>query len=327
MQVMCGMNQPLANRIVFFGTPEFALPALEELVKSRYSVAAVITRPDERVGRKQILTPPPVKSWVLKHGTRNIEMLQPYILDERFKFQVSSFRPDLFIVAAYGKIIPKEILDIPRYGALNIHPSLLPRWRGPSPIQYAILAGDCDAGVTIMQMDEMMDHGPIVAQRQFAISKTTYPELHDALSKLGAKLLIETLPGWINGEITPIPQDDLQATYSKILAKDDGRVVWSKQTDEIERMVRAFNPWPGAWTLWPSESKILRVRMEAADIMDEEPSEGAPGFVWTKKNNPILVKTGRGSIAIKKLGIEGKKILDADQFLHGYPQITNSTFI
>ena len=317
------MNQPLANRIVFFGTPEFALPALEELIRSRYSVAAVITRPDERVGRKQILTPPPVKILASRYG---IPVFQPESLNvERFADEIPE--ADLFVVAAYGKIIPKSILDMPRRGALNIHPSLLPRWRGPSPIQYAILAGDSDVGVTIMQMDEMMDHGPIVAQQQFAISKTTYPELHDALSKLGAELLMETLPGWIDGEITPIPQDDLQATYSKILAKDDGRVVWSKPTDEIERMVRAFNPWPGAWTLWPSESRILRVRIEAADIMDEEPSEGAPGFVWTKKNNPILVKTGRGSIAIKKLGIEGKKILDVSQFLHGYPQIINSTFI
>ena len=159
-----------------------------------------------------------------------------------------------------------------------------------------------------MQMDELMDHGPIVAQRQFAISKTTYPELHDALSKLGAELLTETLPQWIRREITPIPQDDAQATYSKILTKDDGRIVWSKPAGDIERMVRAFNPWPGEWTLWPSESKILRVRIEAADIMDEEPSEGAPGFVWTKKNNPIVVRTGRGSIAIKKLGIEGESL-------------------
>ena len=341
--------------VLFFGTPEFALPTLEALIKNGYAVVGVVTRPDERVGRRQILTPPPVKVTAERRG---IPVFQPEILNPaRFASEIP--QADLFVVAAYGKIIPKAILDIPKLGALNIHPSLLPRWRGPSPIQAAILHSDVKTGVTIMQMDEQMDHGQIVAQRQsemskirplgefrgfarrkpsswlptqipISISKITYPELHDLLAKLGAELLIETLPRWIAGEITPAPQAESQATYCRLLTKNDGRIDWEKPAEEIERMIRAYHPWPGSWTIWNTDAGERRIRIEEADAVEDAPPHqiwcgGKPGLVWQTATHPLLIQTGRGSLSVKKLRLEGKSATDAASFLRGHPSIIGST--
>lgn len=363
------MAQGKDIRIIFWGTPEFAIPPFKALLKGGYSVIAVVTNPDEPVGRKQILTHPPVKVVAQKY---NLSILQPKILkaNDFFLKEFRGLAPHICIVAAYGKIIPKEILEIPPLGFLNIHPSLLPRWRGPSPIQYTILNGDTEAGVTIIKMDELMDHGPIVAMSKvkFQVSDVSYKKLHDELAKLGGELLIDTLPKWIRGEITPVPQDDSKATYSKILKKDDGRINWRKPAEEIERMIRAFSPWPGTWTLWPSsnvcapprllqhnyaesasrpapvfgeatidsrkeivvpvcENKIYRIRVEEADVVDLEFLHGSPGYVWQTDEHKLLVKTGRRSIGIKKLTLEGKKSVSAEEFLRGHPQIIGSTFV
>ena len=193
------MTRNKNTKILFWGTPEFTLPSLEALIENGYNITAVITNPDEPVGRKQLLTAPPGKVVAEKRG---IPALQPVKLDTSFKLKISSLGPDLFVVAAYGKIIPKEILDIPKFGALNVHPSLLPRWRGPSPIQFTILNGDKESGVTIMRVDELMDHGPILAKRELAnyeLRITNYKDLHDKLAKLGAELLIETLQKYLRG--------------------------------------------------------------------------------------------------------------------------------
>src|SRR3989344_2342044 len=213
-------------RIIFFGTPEFAIPPLEALAREKYEIVAVVTRPDEPVGRKQVITPPPIKVWADKH---HIPVFQPLKLEiGNGKLEIPD--ADLFVVAAFGKIIPLDILEFPRLGALNIHPSLLPRWRGPSPIQQTIMAGDTKTGVTIIKIDEFMDHGPILAQRGWPLknSKITLQELTNELWVLGADLLIEILAGWIRGEMVPIPQDDAQATFSKLLKKDSGRGDWEK---------------------------------------------------------------------------------------------------
>lgn len=305
--------------LLFFGTPEFALPTLQALVDAGCSVVGVVTQPDEPAGRKRVLAPPPVKVCAARHG---IPVFQPEKLDPaRFASEIP--QADLFVVTAYGKIVPREILDIPKYGALNIHPSLLPRWRGPSPIQAAILHGDTETGVTIMKMDEQMDHGPIVARQHATcnMQHAAYPELHNFLAEAGAKLLIDTLPKWIAGAITPMPQDETKATYCKLLTKNDGRIDWTKSAEEIERMIRAFQPWPCSWTLWKSGSGLRRIRIEDADwIMDEAPDK-IPGLVWQDTARPLLVKSGRGVLAIKKLGIEGKKVMDAVAFLRGCPSI------
>lgn len=327
--------------ILFFGTPEFSLPSLRSLISEGYRLAGVVTNPDEPAGRKQILTPPPVKAFAQKRG---IPVFQPPSLtDEHLAKELPE--ADLFIIVAYGKIIPKKIFDIPRNGALNIHPSFLPRWRGPSPIQYTILSGDSETGVTIIRLDERMDHGPIIANSKLQIIprlqsnrdpgasrlgtnyKITYPELHDKLAKLGALLLVETLPKWLRGEIKPLPQDEAQATYSKILKKEDSRINWNRPGGEIERMIRAFNPSPGTWTLWPEKERIYRIKIEAAEFFLEAPPEGGAGYVWSGASGELGVKTGQGSIAIRRLTLGGRKPLHAETFLHGYPQIIGKTLI
>lgn len=304
-------------RILFFGTSDFAVPALNALAKT-YSVAGVVTRPDERAGRKNVLTPPPVKTAAEELG---VPVLQP----ERL---VAAGLPhaDVFVVAAYGKIISKEVLALPRLGTLNIHPSLLPRWRGPSPIQYAILSGDTETGVTIMSMDAEVDHGPIIASVKHSMfdKRYTYPQLHDVLARAGAELLIAALPRWITGETASVPQDHSNATYSKILTRDSGRIDWTKSAEEIERMVRAFHPWPGTWTVWTRGTSPLRMRIESADWTPDIPPSAMPGMIWQNEQHPLMAVAGTGSLIIRTLGIEGKTVTDADAFLRGHPKIIGS---
>lgn len=314
-------------KIIFFGTPEFSLPSLEALLRRGFNIVAVVTNPDEPAGRKQEITPPPVKVFAQKH---NIPVFQPEKLDDKILSELPE--ADCFVVVAYGKLIPKSFLDKPKHGIVNVHPSLLPRWRGPSPLQYTILHGDKEAGVTIMKIDEQMDHGPILMQRKLGITdgeskKITYKDIHDKLAKVGAELLVETLLDWFRGEIEPKQQDDNKATFSKLLRKDDGRINWERPAEEIERMVRAFNPWPGTWTHWPHDSKIFRIRIEEADWSEKEPAEGGSGFVWGDVDDPILIKTGRGSLIVKKILLEGKISLDAKEFVRGHPNFRGSCLV
>ena len=315
---------PVNPTIFFFGTPEFALPVFNALIAEKYHLVGVVTNPDEPVGRKKIFTSPPVKIFAEKHS---IPVFHPEKLKrELWDNEIPS--ADLFVVAAYGKIIPKSVLAIPKFGTLNIHPSLLPRWRGASPIQSAILAGDADTGVTIMQLDERMDHGPIVAQHTAHIGdrKILYRELHDKLADVGAKLLLETIPDYISGAITPVAQDDSKATYCTPLTKDDGRIDWTRTAEEIERMVRAFNPWPGTWTFWPNSDRTNRLRIDEADLTPDEPPTHSPGLVWQKEKT-LLVKTGKGSLVVKPATLEGKKSLIGSDLLRGYPQLVGSLLV
>jgi len=315
---------PRDVKIIFWGTSEFALPALDVLLEQEFRLLAVVTNPDKPAGRKGILTPPPVKKQIVNKGW-HIEILQPKDLTS-IRHTLLALRSDLFIVAAYGKLIPKEILNIPKFGALNIHPSLLPRWRGPAPIQYTILNGDAETGVTMIKMDEELDHGPIIASSKLqspiksgTSSKLTYQELHDRLAKLGAKLLLETLPKFIDGEIVPIPQSHADSTYSKILTKDDGRIDWSRPAVEIERMVRAFSHWPGAWTEWHAANQPRRLRIEETDLYHAGPHRMPEGTVWRDEKGAALVACGQGDLEIKKLTQEGSRTMRAEEFLRGRP--------
>ena len=266
-------------KIIFMGTPEFSVTILDVLIDSDYEITAVITNPDAPVGRKQILTPSPVKVVAEKN---KIPLIQ---LDE-----IRNLDVDLAIVAAYGKIIPKNILGIPRFETINIHPSLLPRYRGASPIQNAILNGDKKTGITIMKLDEEMDHGPILANGGLPIADSdTYESLSQKLAKIGAELLIKIIPEYISGKIKPIEQKHAEATYTKIIKKEDGKIDWSKSAIEIERMTRAFYPWPAAWTIW--NGKILKI---------------------------LEAEVRGGSLAIKKLQLEGGKILSIEEFINGH---------
>ena len=275
-------------KIVFIGTPEFGAIILKELCNANLKPVLVITAPDKPVGRKQILTPPPVKILAEKY---NINIIQPeQILNS--KSEILNLNPDLIVVVAFGQILPKEILEIPKYGCLNVHPSLLPKYRGPSPIQSFILNGDKKTGVTIVLMDEKIDHGQILTNSKFQITnpKITYLELHNKLAELGVKLLIETIPKWTRGEIKPRPQNHSKATYTKILKKQDGKIDWQKPVEYIERQVRAFNPWPGTHTIY--NGKILKILK--AEILKDQ-------------------------LIIKEVQLEGKKPMSFEDFLRGHP--------
>jgi len=232
---------------VFFGTDEFSVVVLEELQKAGFTPACIITAPDKARGRGMKLTPSPVKVWAQKNS---IEFLQPESLNPSFVHNLKIKPYDVFVVASYGKILPKDVLEIPKYGTLNVHPSLLPLYRGPSPIQSQILDDVEMAGVTIMRMDEKIDHGPIIAQEvlQFPISNFQFPKLRDELAKLGGKLLARTIPSWIDDNIDAQEQDHHAATYTKQIKKEDGLVDVEKDDSEVlHRKFRAYDPWPGIY--------------------------------------------------------------------------------
>lgn len=319
-------------KIIFLGTPEFGAIILEKLAEINFKPILVITAPDKPVGRKQILTPPPVKVIAQKY---KIPILQPdKILDSKFKIQDS--KPDLIVVAAYGQILPKEILDIPKRGSLNVHPSLLPKYRGASPIQYAILNGDKKTGVTIMLMEEKMDRGPILNQRTLEIEKDeTSTTLHRKLANLGAGLLMETISKWMQGMIKPRPQDDAQATYTKILTREDGKINWKKTAKDLEQEIRAFDYWPGSFTFWEKrDGTMVRIKILKARVLE---SKGgitySIGKTLVVPQNKIGVQCRKGFLGgggdflvIEKLQIEGKKEIGSEEFLRGYPDFIGTIF-
>jgi methionyl-tRNA formyltransferase len=305
-------------KIVFIGTPEFGAIILEKLVAG-YKPILVVTAPDKPVGRKQILTPPPVKLTAEKYGIR---IIQP----ERIKDSESEIRetnPDLILVAAYNQIIPKEILDIPKEGSFNIHPSLLPRWRGPSPIQFTILNGDKKTGVTIAQITEKVDAGPIIAQKEIVLEgEEAYPGLHNLLGELGGDLLTETIPKILKGEIKLKPQEEKSATYSKMIRKENGRIDWKRTASEIERQIRAFNPWPGTFFFREGKRiKILKTRAQEKTNDVAYPT----GKTFTSSQKELCAQTGKGILVIEKLQVEGKNEISSEEFLRGYPAFIGTT--
>jgi len=315
------MNNHLKPKIIFWGTPKFAVNPLHQLVKNEYEVILVITQPDKPIGRKQKLQPGEVKIFSQKKG---LKLLQPIKLkNEVFINEIKSLNPDLMIVAAYGKILPDEILKIPRLGSLNIHASLLPKYRGASPIASSILNGDKETGITIMLMDEKMDTGPIVYQEKIDIpEKINAPELNVKLSEFGAIVLVKILPKYITGEIKPSKQDDSKATYTKILTKEDGRIDWNKEADYIERMTRAFYPWPSAWTTWHDKKiKILKA------MSKQNSSSKNPGEVIKTNEGLVGVQCGQRLLVIEELQLEGKKTLKTAEFLRGQKDFIGSKFI
>ena len=316
-------------KYVFFGTPEFAAAVLEKLMNAGYTPAAVVCNPDEPVGRKQIITPPPVKRLIV-NSKLPIEIFQPATKSElsAISHKLLAIQPDLAVVAAYGKILPKDILDIPARGFLNIHGSLLPSYRGASPIHAAILNGDKETGVTIMEVDEEMDHGSIISNIKYQISKNdTYESLSRKLAEIGADLLIKTIPDYISGKITSVPQEHDKATYTKIIKKEDGKIDWQKPAEEIERMVRAYHLWPNAWTTW--NEKILKI-LEAE--VSEDKNGHQIGGVFLLQHSNILenvgmllsVQCGDGILIIKKLQLEGGRSLPIEEFLNGHKDFIGS---
>jgi len=305
-----------AAKIIFWGTPYFGAKILESLIRANFRPILVVTAPDKPKDRGLEKQASEVKRMAIKYG---LEVSQPPKLRENEAFweQLRSLEPDLFIVASYGKIIPKEVLAIPKKWCLNVHPSLLPRWRGASPIQATILNGDEETGATIMLMDEEMDQGPIIQNSKFKIqnSKIVYKELEEKLIEESAKLLLGTLPKWLNGKITPLPQDHSKATFCKIIKKADGKIDFNEPAEILERKIRALNPWPG--TFFEINGKIYKI-LEAEIFKDAQllRDKRAGEFFCCDKN--LIVKCGQDGLIIKKIQPGSKKSLSGYEFWCGY---------
>jgi len=303
-------------RVIFMGSPEFAVPSLERLILNHYRVAAVYTQPDKPAGRGRSLFSTPVKRVAV---TWKLPVMQPASLKEAEAVaQLASFHPDVIVVAAFGQILPQSVLDIPSYGCINIHPSLLPRFRGASPVASAILAGDEFTGVSLMLMDRGLDTGPILARAQIPISlRDTTGSLTDKLSLIAAQLLLEVLPCWLRGELTPQPQNEAEATYSAPISKDKGEIDWHLPAIDIWRRVRAFYPWPGCYTRW--RGKQLKI-IEAVPLPEERTLKGGQVVAMEEAKAAFGVGTGSGILGVVKVQMEGKRAMAAADFLRGQRQ-------
>ncbi len=310
-------------RIVFMGTPEFSVPALEYLIKSEYQVVGVYTQPDRPTGRGRTLEQSPVKKLALQHG---LEVFQPVKLRNPDEVARLAFlKPDLILVAAFGQILPQSVLDIPSFGCLNIHPSLLPRYRGATPIPAAILAGDKESGVTIMLLDAGMDTGPIITQIVVGIEPDdTTESLTTRLSQASVRLLGEALPLWFDGSLKPKPQDGRsKATYTTPVTKEDGDINWQMSAVEISRRVRAFHPWPGCYTWW--QGKLLKLLQTIPLHKEGTASPGKVVALSSGQPASVGVETGDGVLGLLRIQLEGKRALTASEFLKGQRTFVGST--
>jgi methionyl-tRNA formyltransferase len=319
-------------RIIYMGTPQFAVPALEALIENSapgkvlpegYEIVTVITRPDKPVGRGQEIIYSPVKQTALAH---NIPVWQPGSLKKPDNIEaLAKYSADLYIVAAFGQILPQAVLDQPRYGTLNIHASLLPKYRGVSPISEAILQGDSETGVTIMLLDAGVDTGPMLMKKSIPLTNDeTTATLTPKLAELGAQALIETLPRWIRGEITPEAQNPEQASHTHILHKEDGHISWEQPAAVLARKVHAYNPWPAAYTSW--HGKLLKI-LSAHAVPFEPTTPIAPGTVHLREeagHKMLAIMTENGLLAVTQVQLEGKKAMSAEEFLRGYGQIVGA---
>jgi len=300
------------------GTPEFAVPSLEHLILKKYQVVAVYSQPDKVVGRGRSLASSPVKRAAIN---RKLPVVQPVSFKgAEVVAQLAGFQPDVIVVAAFGQILPQSVLDIPAYGCINIHPSVLPKFRGASPVAAAILAGSEFTGVSIMRMDRGLDTGPVLARAQIPISaRDTTGSLTAKLSLIAAQLLLEVLSGWVRGELTPQPQNEAEATYSGEFSKKDGEIDWSLSAIDIWRRVRAFHSWPGCYTRWQGRQlKITGV----VPLPGEGTFEvGQVVALNKKKGTEIGVNTGDGVIGILRVQLEGKRAMSAAEFFRGQRQI------
>jgi len=312
-------------RTIFIGTPDFGIPALNVLASSTdFDVIAVITQPDKKQGREQILTAPDMKVAAEKLG---IPVLQPEKINNYIE-EINKLEPDLIIVAAYAQIISQALLDIPKYGCINIHGSLLPKYRGAACIQAAILNGDSETGITIMKMNAGLDTGDIIEKFSIPIQAVdTTESIFDKLSQLGGEIIVPTLLKFINGEITPLKQDDSQASYVTMIKKEAGKINWQESAEQIERLVRAMTSWPGAYTeLRISNDKLKIIKILQIEHSVIQFSGKKIGEVFLH-NGKIAVQCGQDALAISKLQMAGKKPLSSEEFLRGYKDIIGMIFV
>jgi methionyl-tRNA formyltransferase len=300
-------------RIVFVGTGEIGVPTLRALLHSEHEVAAVVTQPDKPVGREQWIEPPPIKKALIGRARPpGAPIFQPAkIKDPQATEEIRRLTPDLIVVVAYGQILPRAVLDIPRLACLNLHASLLPRWRGAAPIQAAIAAGDPETGITVMYMDEGLDTGDILLQRSVEIlSNDTGGSLHDRLAQIAPEALLESLQLLATGSAPRTPQDNARATYAPKLKREHGLIDWSESAEAIERKIRAYNPWPGAFMKVDNQS----LKIFSASIAD---LNGQHGEIL-RSDKDLIVATGKGALSLAEVQLEGKRRMTAAEFLRGH---------
>lgn len=306
-------------RIIFFGSPTEAAGALADLISAGHDIAAVYSQPDRKAGRGRSETPTPVKRFALEHDL-GVFTPKTFRNNDEELVRLAEFQADVFVVVAYGRILPAEVLQIPPMGVVNIHPSLLPKYRGSSPVVSAILNGEDTTGVTVMLLDEGMDTGPILAQSDPIRMTGTErgAEFQALLFKEGASMLPAVLDGLQSGAITPQPQNDAQATVTKMLERADGEIDWSQSAEHIDRMIRAYDPWPGTSTRWNGKGlKILDAEVQAGTSV----GVGKVSIV----DGDLYVGTGDGSLKLTRVQLEGRQAVSADDFLRGYSEIAGAT--
>ncbi|MCI6498427.1 MAG: methionyl-tRNA formyltransferase [Lachnospiraceae bacterium] len=298
-------------RVVFMGTPDFAVPVLEALTESKHEVVAVVTQPDKRKGRGKEMQYTPVKTAALNHG---IEVYQPAkVKDEEFQNVLRDINADVIVVVAFGQILPPSIIHMPKYGCINVHASLLPKYRGAAPIQWAVIDGEKETGITTMQMDEGLDTGDMMLKEVVPVDeKETGGSLHDKLAACGGKIILETLQKVEDGTVTYTKQDDSKSNYAKMLDKNLGKIDFTKKAVEIERLIRGLNPWPSAYTML--NGKTLKIW--DADVLEGE--NETPGKIVNITKDQIWISTGEGILAVNELQLEGKKRMNTEDFLRGY---------
>lgn len=304
-------------RVLFMGTPDFAVDTLQALIESEHEVIGVVTQPDKPKGRGGKMQFTPVKEVAVE---ADIPVYQPQkVREESFVKVLRELDPDVMVVVAFGQILSKEILDIPRYGCMNVHASLLPKLRGAAPIQWSVIDGDCETGVTIQQMDEGIDTGDILLVEKYTLdAKETGGSLFDKLAKLGGPMMLKVLDMAKKGTLRPVPQNDADHTYAKMLSKATGQIDFTKSAVEIERLIRGLNPWPSAFCFL--DGKMLKIwEADVVDAMEEAgDSDCEPGMIVKIEKASFTVKTGKGYLKIHSVQLEGKKRMDCDAFLRGY---------
>jgi methionyl-tRNA formyltransferase len=302
-------------KVIFMGTPDFSVGTLEEIIRAGHEVVLVVTQPDKPKGRGQAVQCSPVKECALAHG---LPVYQPKRVREPECVEyLASFGADIFIVVAFGQILPQELLDLPRYGCVNVHASLLPKYRGAAPIQWAVIDGEPVSGVTTMRMDAGVDTGDIIAQREVPLApEETGGSLFEKLAGVGAALCVETMQQIADGTAVYTPQDGAQATHTGMIRKELGHIDWSRSAEDIERLVRGLNPWPSAYThLGAKTLKIWQSRVVSGGVPGAE--SRLPGSIAAVEKDAVLVQTGDGILALTELQLEGKKRMPCDAFLRG----------
>lgn len=307
-------------KIIFMGTPDFAAATLEALLAAGHEVVLAVTQPDKPAGRGKAVRYSAVKTAALAH---RIEVYQPRRVRELQCVEyLREFEPDIMVVAAFGQILPKEILDMPKYGCVNVHASLLPKYRGAAPIQWAVINGEQTAGVTMMQMDEGIDTGDMLEQAELVLAPDeTGGSLFDRLAQAGAKLCVQTLAHIEDGTITRTKQDESQATYAGMIHKEMGKIDWAKPAGEIERLVRGLDPWPGTFT--KLGQKTLKI-WKAAVLEGGDSSQAGTAVICDK--HQLVIQTGKGQLSLKEVQLEGKKRMSAEAFLRGCPVPAGTVF-